>query len=101
MSCSCVQSYIKGKSQETMKKAYLSAKSKVRDAQETEEANGVGSVSAMVIDGEKLVLANMGNYRAIVCREGLAHEIGSRHKQSPKRSWSSRFFRGNAFLRLW
>nr|XP_011462277.1 PREDICTED: putative protein phosphatase 2C-like protein 44 isoform X2 [Fragaria vesca subsp. vesca] len=89
------ESYIKGKSQETMKKAYLSAKSKVRDAQETEEANGVGSVSAMVIDGEKLVLANMGNYRAIVCREGLAHEIGSRHKQSPKRSWSSRFFRAS------
>ncbi|XP_050371960.1 putative protein phosphatase 2C-like protein 44 isoform X2 [Argentina anserina] len=89
------ESYMKGKIQETMKRAYLSSKSKVRDSQVTEETNVVGSVSAMVINGEKLVLANMGDYKAIVCREGLAHELGRRHKQSPKRSWSNRFFKAN------
>ncbi|XP_061994978.1 putative protein phosphatase 2C-like protein 44 isoform X1 [Rosa rugosa] len=89
------ESIIKGKSNETMRKAYLDAKAKVRDAQGTEETNGVGSVSAMVINGEKLVLANMGDYRAIVCREGLAHEIGIRHKQSPKMSWTHRLFKAN------
>lgn len=94
MSNSFVQSQIKGKSKETMRKAYLGARAKVKDTRGSEETNGVGSVSAMVIDGEKLVLANMGDYRAIVCRDGLAHEIGSRHKQSPKGSWSHKLFKG-------
>lgn len=87
-----VQSHIRGKSKETMRKAYLGARSKVREA--SEETNGVGSVSALVIDGEKLVLANMGDYRAVVCKEGLARQIGSSNKQSTKKSWSHRFFRG-------
>ncbi|KAK9931182.1 hypothetical protein M0R45_018472 [Rubus argutus] len=89
------ESQIKGKSKETMRKAYLGARAKVKGTQGSEETNGVGSVSAMVIDGEKLVLANMGDYRAIVCRDGLAHEIGSRHKQSPKGSWSHKLFKAS------
>ncbi|KAM1944112.1 hypothetical protein ACFX15_012364 [Malus domestica] len=88
------ESHIRGKSKETMRKAYLGARSKVREA--SEETKGVGSVSALVIDGEKLVLANMGDYRAVVCKDGLARQIGSRNKQSTKKSWSHRFFRGNA-----
>ncbi|PQQ17240.1 putative protein phosphatase 2C-like protein 44 [Prunus yedoensis var. nudiflora] len=89
-----VQSHVRAKSKETMRKAYLGARAKTRES--TEETHGVGSVSAMVIDGEKLVLANMGDYRAVVCRDGLAHQIGSRNNQSGKRHWSQRFFKGNA-----
>ncbi|XP_068332106.1 putative protein phosphatase 2C-like protein 44 isoform X1 [Pyrus communis] len=88
------ESHIRGKSKETMRKAYLGARSKVREA--SEETNGVGSVSALLIDGEKLVLANMGDYRAVVCKDGLARQIGSRNKQSTKKIWSHRFLRGNA-----
>lgn len=100
MSNSFVQYQIKGKSKETMRKAYLGARAKVKGTQGSEETNGVGSVSAMVIDGEKLVLANMGDYRAIVCRDGLAHEIGSRHKQTPKGSWSHKLFKGMCIVLL-
>lgn len=88
------ESHVRAKSKETMRKAYLGARAKTRES--TEDTHGVGSVSAMVIDGEKLVLANMGDYRAVVCRDGLAHQIGSRNNQSGKRHWSQRFFKGNA-----
>ncbi|XP_068327548.1 putative protein phosphatase 2C-like protein 44 [Pyrus communis] len=85
------ESHIRGKSKETMRKAFLGARSKVREA--SEETNGVGSVSAMVMDGEKLVLANMGDYRAVVCKDGFAHQIGTKKKQSTKKIWSHRLFR--------
>ena len=88
-----VQSHIRGKSKETMRKAFLGARSKVREA--SEETKGVGSVSAMVMDGEKLVLANMGDYRAVVCKDGFAHQIGTKNKQSTTKIWSHRLFRGN------
>nr|XP_028952434.1 putative protein phosphatase 2C-like protein 44 [Malus domestica] len=73
------ESHIRGKSKETMRKPSC-ARIKVREA--SEETNGVGSVSAMVIEGEKLVLANMGDYRAVVW-----------NKIKPKKIWSHRLFR--------
>ncbi|XP_015887861.1 putative protein phosphatase 2C-like protein 44 isoform X2 [Ziziphus jujuba] len=85
------ESRIGRKSKETMRKAYLRAKAKIRDTQEAEETKTVlGSVSAMVINGEKLVIANMGDYRAVVCKDGIAHQLGSKNLQSAKRHWSRR-----------
>ncbi|THG07806.1 hypothetical protein TEA_014437 [Camellia sinensis var. sinensis] len=60
------------KSKETMRKAYLSARAKMREAEQvSEETKKIGSASALVIHGEKLVIANMGDYRAVVCRDGV------------------------------
>lgn len=90
-----MQSRIGRKSKETMRKAYLRAKAKIRDTQEAEETKTVlGSVSAMVINGEKLVIANMGDYRAVVCKDGIAHQLGSKNLQSAKRHWSRRLISG-------
>ncbi|KAJ7979841.1 putative Protein phosphatase 2c [Quillaja saponaria] len=86
------ESHLRKKIKETMRKAYLGARAKIRETKKSDEINRSGSASVMVINGEKLVIANMGEYRAIVCRDGTAHQITSRRHQIPKRHWSRRFF---------
>lgn len=85
-------SQIRRKSKDTLKKAYLGARAKAREAEKADETWRVGSASVMVINGEKLVIANMGEYRAVVCRDGVAHQISSGHQCPAKRHWSRRLF---------
>jgi protein phosphatase PTC1 len=77
-----------------MRKAYLGARAKIRETQRADETSRAGSVSVLVINTEKLVTASMGNYRAVVCRNGVAREIGKRDQKSAKRYWSRRLFSG-------
>ncbi|CAL5413598.1 unnamed protein product [Camellia sinensis] len=49
---------------------------------------------AAIINGERHVMANMGEYRAVVCRDGEAHPISWRQQQGTKRHWSLRFILG-------
>ncbi|XP_059632338.1 putative protein phosphatase 2C-like protein 44 [Cornus florida] len=88
------ESQIKRKSKETMRKAYLGARAKLRETQKPEETWKAGSASAIVINGDKLVIANMGDYKAIVCRDGDAYQISRRKQQAAKRHWSRRFIPG-------
>ncbi|KAG2727867.1 hypothetical protein I3760_01G179500 [Carya illinoinensis] len=83
-------SQIRRKSKETMRKALLSARAKVRERQKEEETLRVGSVSMLVTNAEKLVTAYMGDYRAVVCRDGVAHQINSTAHRSSKRHWPRR-----------
>lgn len=53
----------------------------------------MGSASVMVINGEKLVIANIGNYRVVVCRDGMAHHKTDTYQQSAKRYWSRNILR--------
>lgn len=90
-----LQSQIRRKSKETIRKAYLGARAKVKETQRSDDETWrVGSASVMVINGEKLVIANMGDYRAVVCRDGVAHQMGSKHQLAAKRYWSRRLFSG-------
>lgn len=89
-----MQSQVKGKGREAMKKAHLSARTKVREAKEGKESWKMGSSSALVIDGDKLVIASMGDYRAIVCEDGLAHQI-SCDQDSTRQRWPRRLMLGN------
>ncbi|OIW21192.1 hypothetical protein TanjilG_30788 [Lupinus angustifolius] len=88
------ESHMRRKTIETLKKAYLSAKTKTREENESKETCRMGSTSVMVINGEKLVIANMGDYRTIFCRNGIAHHITGTHKQSTKRHWYHKLFAG-------
>ncbi|XP_028070274.1 putative protein phosphatase 2C-like protein 44 [Camellia sinensis] len=85
---------LRKKSKETLTKAYLGARVKIREAEKAEETWKVGSASAIVINGERLVMANMGEYRAVVCRDGEAHPISRRQQQGTKRHWFLRFIPG-------
>ncbi|XP_057957925.1 putative protein phosphatase 2C-like protein 44 [Malania oleifera] len=94
------ESQIRRKSKETMRRAHLGAKAKIRETEdereeeEEEEARKVGSASVMVINGEKLVMASMGDYRAVVCKYGVAHEISKWRQQTARRHWYRRFIPG-------
>ncbi|CAK9149734.1 unnamed protein product [Ilex paraguariensis] len=88
------ESQMRKRSKETMRKAYIGATAKIRETQKPEELWKVGSASAIVINGEKLVIASMGDYRAVVCRDGEAHQITTSDQQITKRHWSRRFIQG-------
>ncbi|XVF66461.1 hypothetical protein PTKIN_Ptkin10aG0037700 [Pterospermum kingtungense] len=90
-------SQIKRKTKETMRKAYLGARAKVREAQKEDERIGAaaGSASVMLINGEKLVTAYLGGYRAVVCRDGVAHQMSTKHHAGTRRHWTRRLFPGS------
>jgi hypothetical protein len=94
MSYCALQSQIRRKSEETMRKAYLGARAEIRETHKADETWRAGSVSVLVTNTGELVTASMGNYRAVVCRAAVAHEIGSRDQQSAKRYWSRRLISG-------
>ncbi|XP_059317671.1 putative protein phosphatase 2C-like protein 44 [Lycium ferocissimum] len=86
------ESQMRRKSKETLKKAHVHAKAKVRETEKLENSWKMGSASAIVINGEKLILLNMGEYKAVVCRDGEAFEINRRQQQTTKPHWSHKLF---------
>ncbi|KAG8370443.1 hypothetical protein BUALT_Bualt14G0117500 [Buddleja alternifolia] len=89
------ESQMRKKSKEAMKRAHVSARAKLKDRDEAEEeARKWGSASAMVINGEKLVMANMGDYRAVICRDGEAYQISRKRQQPTTRHWSLKLISG-------
>ncbi|GMH28509.1 hypothetical protein Nepgr_030352 [Nepenthes gracilis] len=88
------ESQIRRKSKETMRKAYLNAKAEFGETVDAEEKLTVGSASLMVINGQKLVVANIGDYRAVMCRDGMAHQLGTRHRYTRRKHWPRRFLSG-------
>ncbi|KAL6519898.1 hypothetical protein OROMI_032792 [Orobanche minor] len=82
------------KCKEAMKMAHVNARSKLINKNEpTDAGRQLGSASAMVIGGDKLVMANMGDYKAVICRGGEAYQI-SRKKQQPTRNWTLKLISG-------
>ncbi|EOY06086.1 Phosphatase 2C family protein, putative [Theobroma cacao] len=86
------ESQVHRKSKETMRRAYLGARAKVREAQKEDETLRAGSASVMLINGEKLVTANLGGYRAVICRDGVAHQLSSKRHSGARRHWTRRLF---------
>ncbi|KAK8709750.1 hypothetical protein V6N13_060758 [Hibiscus sabdariffa] len=86
------QSRIGRKTKEIMNKAYLGARTKAREAQKEDETFRAGSASVMLINGEKLVMANLGGYRAVICRDGKARQLSSKHHGGARRHWTRRLF---------
>ncbi|XP_011091332.1 putative protein phosphatase 2C-like protein 44 [Sesamum indicum] len=83
------------KSKEAMERAHLNARTHLRDRNEPEEtAWKLGSASAMVINGEKLVMAYMGDYSGVICRDGQAYQISRRKPHPTMQHWSLKLISG-------
>ncbi|XP_010264949.1 PREDICTED: putative protein phosphatase 2C-like protein 44 [Nelumbo nucifera] len=83
------ESHIRRKSKETMRKAHLYTRLKMHGGDKgNRRLRKDGSASAIVINGEKVVIGNMGDYRAVVCRDGLANQINKKHQRGYWRHWS-------------
>ncbi|KAK7278425.1 hypothetical protein RJT34_23453 [Clitoria ternatea] len=86
------ESHMRRKSKEALKRAYFGVRAKIREENKLEETCRMSSTSVMVINGEKLVIANVGDYRTVLCRDGIAHQTTGTYQQSTKRHWSRRLF---------
>lgn len=92
-----LQSQIVREAKETTRKAYLSARAKIRESKKVMDGEAVmkvGLASVMVVNGGKLVMGDMGDYRAVVCRNGVAKQTTSKHQQSAERYWTQRIIPG-------
>lgn len=79
----------------------MNARAKVRETEEEEEEDEkweLGSASAIVIDGEKIVVADMGEYKVVVCRDGKAYQINRKQHNNLRRHWSRTFIPGFLFF---
>ncbi|XP_043691941.1 putative protein phosphatase 2C-like protein 44 [Telopea speciosissima] len=89
------ESQFRRKTKETMKKAYLSTRTQLDEGEsENERTRKMGSTHAIVMNGEKVVAANMSDYRAIICRDGVANLVGKRYNRRAKRNWSLNLLSG-------
>ncbi|KAH6770077.1 hypothetical protein C2S52_014880 [Perilla frutescens var. hirtella] len=89
------QSNMGKKCKETMERAHLQARSNMIERNEGDaDAWKLGSASAMVINGEKLVMANTGGYTAVVCRDGEAYQICRKKLQPTTQKWPLALFSG-------
>ncbi|KAL5711909.1 protein-serine/threonine phosphatase [Ranunculus cassubicifolius] len=94
------ENQIRRRSKETMKRAYIWIKAKLREGKQDKKAHNAGCASVIVINGEKMVAANMGDYRAVVCKDGIADQICERHHPRVKRRWSLNLFSGTLHMRI-
>ncbi|VVA95049.1 unnamed protein product [Arabis nemorensis] len=69
------------KCKETIRKAYVE-----------EERSGGSAASVVVVNGEKLAMASIGDHRVVVCRDGEAHQIRDKSKRSSTKHWSQFIF---------
>ncbi|KAH9626450.1 hypothetical protein KSS87_004952 [Heliosperma pusillum] len=87
------ESQVISKSKEAMKKVYLSTKAKV-ESEISERTVNVASTSVIIVNGERLVMAQMGGYRVIVCRDGIAHQLHTKHQHTGNMHWPHRLISG-------
>ncbi|KAL3828262.1 hypothetical protein ACJIZ3_017064 [Penstemon smallii] len=89
------KSRISKQSKQAMKRAHMYARAKLGDGDKSE----AGSATAMVINGEKLVVANMGDFKTVICRDGEAYQICRKKQQQQQqppatRHWSLKLIPG-------
>lgn len=46
---------------------------------------GSTAVTAILIDGERLVVANVGDSRAVICKQGTAEQLSIDHEPNKER----------------
>ncbi|XP_054820247.1 putative protein phosphatase 2C-like protein 44 [Prosopis cineraria] len=86
------ESHITRKCKETLKRAYLNVRAKMRSEDERMSHRIGSAVSAIVINGEKLMTAHIGHCKAVVCRDGVAYHTNPTAQQAPH--WTRKLFKG-------
>ncbi|XP_038981999.1 probable protein phosphatase 2C 62 [Phoenix dactylifera] len=68
-----------------IRKAYIITDSKILEQAVELGRGGSTAVTAILIDGVKLVVANVGDSRAVICRNGVATQLSVDHEPSRER----------------
>lgn len=61
-----------------MKNSYLITREQMHGGAKYETG---GFTTALVMNGEKLVVANFGGYKAVLCKDGMGIQIGRVHRR--------------------
>uniref|UniRef100_A0A0D6R417 protein-serine/threonine phosphatase n=1 Tax=Araucaria cunninghamii TaxID=56994 RepID=A0A0D6R417_ARACU len=69
----------------TIKKAYVQTDGVILENTVTLGPGGSTAVTAILIDGKRLIVANVGDSRAVICRGGTAHQLSIDHEPSIER----------------
>lgn len=68
-----------------IRKAYQLTDGKILEKAADLGRGGSTAVTAILIDGERLVVANVGDSRAVVCKNGVAKQLSVDHEPSKER----------------
>ncbi|TKY66827.1 phosphatase 2C 58 [Spatholobus suberectus] len=68
-----------------VKRAYLETDEKILEQALELGRGGSTAVTAILIDGEKLVVANVGDSRAVICENGKARQLSVDHEPSKEK----------------
>lgn len=68
-----------------MKEAYRVTDDKILEKAVELGRGGSTAVTAILIDGVKLVVANVGDSRAVICNHGMAKQLSVDHEPSKER----------------
>jgi len=68
-----------------IRKAYKFTDCKILDKAVELGRGGSTAVTAILIDGLKLVVANVGDSRAVICKNGVAKQLSVDHEPSKER----------------
>lgn len=74
-----------GEPEKAMKRAYRVTDSKILEKAEDLGGGGSTAVTAILINGRKLVVANVGDSRAVICKNGVAKQLSVDHEPSKER----------------
>lgn len=71
--------------EDAMKEAYRVTDDKILEKAVELGRGGSTAVTAILIDGVKLVVANVGDSRAVICKRGMAKQLSVDHEPSKER----------------
>ncbi|KAF9611358.1 hypothetical protein IFM89_030903 [Coptis chinensis] len=72
--------------EKAIKRAYRITDSKILEKADDFGRGGSTAVTAILINGKKLVVANIGDSRAVICKNGVAKQLSVDHEPSKERS---------------
>ncbi|XP_010935949.1 putative protein phosphatase 2C-like protein 44 isoform X2 [Elaeis guineensis] len=73
------------KAKETMRKAYISTGAKIHKGEKANEIGG--STTVLVMNRKQFVAAAFGGYKAVVCKDGMAVQIGRKYQRAIRGQW--------------
>jgi protein phosphatase 1L len=72
--------------EKAIKRAYRITDTKILEKETDFERGGSTAVTAILINGIKLVVANVGDSRAVICKNGVAKQLSVDHEPSKERA---------------
>ena len=71
--------------EDAIKRAYHSTSAEILDKARVLGRGGSTAVTAILINGQKLIVGNVGDSRAVICKNGVAKQLSVDHEPSKEK----------------